>query len=475
LIDASELVVALDRPLPPTLPVGSGTAVFCIGRCFHRDADVKRIEIGVAGRRHPPAAFGMPRPDAGKGRALWSGFWATVPLEARADPGKIELSLEVSLEGGAELTAQLGIIEVVEREPPASYAATPEQGGPALVAICMATFEPDMTLFRAQVESLRSQTYRCWVCLISDDCSSAERFADIRAVVGNDPRFAVSRSPERLGFYRNFERALAMVPTDAELVALCDQDDRWHPDKIEVLRGALGNAQLVYSDQRLVDADGGLLRPTMWEGRSNNHTDLASMLIANTITGAATLFRRELTQVILPFPDTPGFQFHDHWLGVAALATGVVAYVERPLYDYVQHAGAVFGDVSQGGEATRRGTPRGAYFYGYLAREAQAQTLLARCGASLAPEKRRVLRRYIAAECSLAAFAWLAARPLRTIFGRTETLGSEGGLAVGILWRWLAGIRSRLARRLGIRPGDASFPPPETFNQRLLRRWRARI
>jgi hypothetical protein len=475
LSEAFEMVVALERPLPPTLPVRSGTAVFCIGRCFHREADLKAVEIAVDGRRCGPVAFGMPRPDAGPGRALWSGFWGTAPVEPQAAPGKIDLSLEVSLVGGAELTAPLGTIDVVEREPPTASAATPERGGSGLVAICMATFEPDMRLFRAQVESLRSQTDRCWICLISDDCSSAERFADISEVIGDDPRFAVSRSPERRGFYRNFERALAMVPANAELVALCDQDDRWHPDKLEVLRGALGSAQLVYSDQRLVDADGGLLRPTLWEGRRNNHTNLASMLIANTITGAATLFRRELTEVILPFPDTPGFQFHDHWLGVAALATGDVAYVDRPLYDYVQHAGAVFGDVSQGGAARRKGSPRGAYFYGYLAREVQAQALLARCGPSLAPEKRRVLRRYVAAESSPAAFAWLAARPLRMIFGRTETLGSEGGLAVGILWRWLTGVRSRFPRRLAARPGDAGFPPPESFNQRMLRRWRARI
>ena len=60
------------------------------------------------------------------------------------------------------------------------------------------------------------------------------------------------------------------------------------------------------------------------EGPQQQPHHLASMLIANTITGAAALFRRELLDVALPFPDTPGFQFHDHWLGVAALAAGDV-------------------------------------------------------------------------------------------------------------------------------------------------------
>ena len=121
-------------------------------------------------------------------------------------------------------------------------------------------------------------------------------------------------------------------------MALCDQDDRWYPEKLEVLRGALGGAQLVYSDQRLVDRSGRVLRETLWKGRRNNHTNLASLLVANTITGAATLFRRELAELALPFPEAPGWQFHDHWLGLVALASGEVAYVDRPLYDYVQHA-----------------------------------------------------------------------------------------------------------------------------------------
>jgi glycosyltransferase involved in cell wall biosynthesis len=471
LSEPSQLVVALDRPLPGSLPVGSGTAVFCIGRCFHPAATVEQLEILVDGERHTPAAFGMPRPDAGTGRALWSGFWGTVPIAPRARPGRIGLELAASLEGGAELRAPMGTIEVVERSPPRAGDAAPERSGPGWIAVCMATFEPDLALFRAQIESLRAQTDKRWICLISDDCSSPAHFVQIEKVVDGDARFAISRSEQRLGFYRNFERALAMIPAEAELVALCDQDDRWHPEKLQVLREALRDAQLVYSDQCLVDAQGRVLRETFWKGRRNNHTNLASMLVANTITGAATLFRRELTEILLPFPDTPGFQFHDHWLGVAALAAGEVAYVDRPLYDYVQHAGAVFGDVSQGRAPSRRGSWRAAYFYGYLSREVQAQTLLVRCVGRLTPAKRRVLRRFVAAASAPRAFAWLALRPVRALAGLTETLGSESELARGIVWRRCIGLRARLRRS----PGDAAFPTPDTYNQKRMRRWRARI
>jgi hypothetical protein len=470
----AELRIALERPLPTELPAGTGTALFVLGSCAHPRERLTGLDVLVDDIARPATAFAMPRPDLTDAR---SGFWATVPIAGRHAPATIELALAARLESGATARAPLGSITVVPPAPPPATRAQPAQAGGELIAICMATFEPDPALFAAQVTSLREQTDQRWICLVSDDASRPEHVEHIRTVLGDDSRFAFSRSDERLGLYRNFERAMGMVPAEAPLVALCDQDDRWHPDKLATLRAALDDAVLVFSDQRLVDADGRVLHDTLWRGRRVNATNLVSELVANTVTGAATLFRRELADLALPFPDSPGFQFHDHWLGVVAMAAGDVAYVERPLYDYVQHAGAVFGDVTRGegpGRLPRwRGARdvlarwRAAYFYGYLAREVQAQAALMRCGSRLTPARRRALVRFVAADRSTSSLIWLTVRSLRTLAGRTETLGSEIELARGILWR-------RLTVALG-RRGDASFPPPGSFNQRRLRRWRASL
>jgi hypothetical protein len=467
----ASLWAKLESPPPRPLPVGRASAVFCFGSCFHANERIELLELVVDGARHRPAAWRMPRLDQPVYR---SGFWGTVPLPARDRPGTIALEAAVRLAGGSELVAPLAEVEVVAPEGP-----PPHPG--RRIAVCMTTYEPELELFRTQVESLRAQTETDWICVISDDCSEPGRFEEIEATVAGDSRFAVSRSPERLGFYRNFERALRLVPSEAELVALCDQDDRWFPEKLEVLRAELGDAVLVYSDQRLVDADGRVLRDTLWKGRRNNHTNLASLLTANSLTGASALFRRELAELTIPFPDTPGLQFHDHWLALVALAAGRVAYVDRPLYDYVQHAGAVFGEVS-GDRPLKKRLPRlrglmqrwrSAYFYGYLGRQVQAQVLLARCAATLDPPKRRALERFVAAERSLPALAWLALRPLRGLVGLNETLGSELDFVRGLLWRRIVVLRARLpGRRV-----DARFPQagPESFEQRRLRRWRSRL
>src|SRR5207253_2463811 len=84
-----------------------------------------------------------------------------------------------------------------------------------LVAICMATYEPDPRLLERQIASIREQTHERWVCLVSDDGSGAERLAHLRELIEGDARFTLSVGEGRLGFYANFERALRMVPPRA--------------------------------------------------------------------------------------------------------------------------------------------------------------------------------------------------------------------------------------------------------------------
>ena len=400
-----------------------------------------------------------------------SGFWAIVPVQA-PQSGQIEVAVRARLADGTTAQAPMGRIPVQPEpslQPDEIAAATG-----ARVAVAMATFDPDPAMFRDQVESIRAQTVDDWICVISDDRTPPGAFERMRAVLDGDSRFVLTRSDGRLGFYRNFERALALVPSSIPYVALSDQDDRWYPDKLETLLGSLGDALLVYSDQRIVDSGGHVVAESYWtDERRNNHTNLASLLIANTVTGAASLFRRELLDVALPFPQPQGDQFHDHWLGLIALSTGGLSYVDRPLYDYVQHEGAALGHV-----ATNVGVGRGvfvarllrrhwtglfsgwraAYFLAYCRLRLLAEVLLMRCGDLMDRRARRTLRRFARSERSPVGFLWLAARGARRWFGRTETLRAERVLVQGILWRHLVKAaslgRTRPPRRV---PVDASL------------------
>ncbi len=213
-------------------------------------------------------------------------------------------------------------------------------------------------------------------------------------------------------------------PTPA-YVALADQDDVWHADKLEVLLAELGPAQLVYSDARVVARDGRVISDTWWGQRRNNHEDLLSLLVANAVTGAASLFRRELLDYALPFPPAQFAHFHDHWIGLVAATIGEIAYVPRPLYDYVQHGQASLGHAAANRMPSLRErlTQRRAlrerirmwrlhYFVDVCRLQQFATVLLLRCGERTTAAKRRTLERFLNAERSLAR-ARDARRPRR--------------------------------------------------------------
>src|SRR5262249_39039026 len=70
---------------------------------------------------------------------------------------------------------------------------------------------------------------------------------------------------------------------------------------------------------------------------------LRRLVVANTVTGAASMFRRSLLPFLLPFPPAGAPAYHDHWIAGVALALGEIRFVSQPLYDYVQHDGNVTG------------------------------------------------------------------------------------------------------------------------------------
>jgi len=481
------LEVQLDHPLPSRLAVGRATSLLLSGNC-RAPGRITELRVLVDDAAHPVMAQRMPDDGVVKAGSRW---WAIVSFEPRSRPGSARIELQAELPGGRQVAHELGTIALpadqLEPEPPRVNAPGPV--GQPFVAICMATFDPPSELFEQQIASIRDQSHRNWVCIVSDDASSERKIGEIEAVLGEDPRFLLNRSDIRVGAYANFERAMALAPRAADYVALADQDDRWHADKLETLLAALRpQSQLVYSDARLVRADGSVISDTYWERRRNNHTNLASLLIANTVTGAASLFRRELLDRALPLPPRVADAYHDHWLASVALTVGEIDYVDRPLYDYVQHEGSAIGHrktnrraaaplrARVGARLWKRGTRPGwqaIYRREYWRILLTARVLRARCADEASPRKRRVLERLIASD-SLRGAAWLSVRARRAWLGRNETMGLERELARAIVTRRLAAALARVPRRsafanrrIGEPPehaapaarGDAEHPP----------------
>jgi hypothetical protein len=498
---AEPLEVELDFGLPRELAVGAGATVFLYGACWHPQSGLRRLEVEVDGHASEVEQFGMPRRDVyvdsererlrtlhpeadwlppyrlfptaareptARTPSYRSGFWAFVDLDAVAEPTVVAISLRGALSDGRPAGAELGEITLLPRlerdpvDPPGGAA-----GDQPLVAICMATHNPDLAQFDAQVGSIRAQTHSRWVCVISDDDSREELQREMAALVGDDPRFVFRGGQRRVGFFRNFERALAAAPAEADHVALSDQDDRWYPDKLETLVDAIDGHQLAFGDVRVVDEGDTVLSDTFFDHRPNNTSEIDRLLLMNTVTGAASLFRAELLDRILPFPARIGPRaIHDQWIAAVALATGSVGFVDRPLHDYVQHRRSVLGHPTSYDNADRDGLferirapaygQRTIYFGDYCRLQVVARTLLARCGREMDRDKSRRVGRLLRLD-SAAGLGLLASRSL-VPKRRSASFGEERKLLRAVAWPHAVRAMSRTDK--GRRSFDASMPEP---------------
>lgn len=232
------------------------------------------------------------------------------------------------------------------------------------IFIIMAVFRPEPDYLEAQIRSIADQTHasRRLIAVIADT-SSDTLVSDIATAAGLP--FSLVPSDVTLDSVRAFEAGLSEtlrliaaegLDDDAVLIALCDQDDIWHPDRLEkgVAALAASGADLVHSDARLVGPDGKtvLQRSMFATERRKRNPGLRGLLYRNNITGMTTLMRPRLVRLALPFPPQSGVHFyHDLWLGLLASATGGVHVIDECLVDYRQHDSNVMGaiDRRQGG------------------------------------------------------------------------------------------------------------------------------
>jgi len=350
----------IETNLPDELYVGDGLAFYCSGWLFNDSLEVRKIEVRIGNYSCFIENINEVRNDVFNHLlangfvndrmkdAARSGFYGIIDLTFDFEGRAEKVRFVATFEDGQEYVICEKDIYFLKREEYFSYISIPFKSKPdkPLVAICMATYSPQKGHFKRQIVSLQDQLYENWICIISDDGSDEICVNEMKEVLSDDKRFYFFRNSTNLGYYNNFERILRYVPIEAELVALSDQDDYWYPHKLDRLVTEINRNKhfnLIYSDMRIVTNKREVIFDTYWQTRKNYYEDLLLVLVANTVTGAASIFRRELIHKALPFPQNLGNPFHDHVLACSALALGEIGYVDEPLYDYIQYGDNVIG------------------------------------------------------------------------------------------------------------------------------------
>ena len=93
------------------------------------------------------------------------------------------------------------------------------------------------------LDSIISQSYRDWECIIVDDGSTDETIKVINQFIGKDDRFKLFERPKNRPKGANACRNFGFEQAKGEYINWFDSDDIMHPDFLKLKRGILDNDQ----------------------------------------------------------------------------------------------------------------------------------------------------------------------------------------------------------------------------------------
>ena len=222
-----------------------------------------------------------------------------------------------------------------------------------MLSIALATYNGEQFI-RDQLESIRVQSRLPDELVVTDDCSTDLTLSILEEFAAEAPfPVRIERNEQTLGSTRNFEKAIGLCR--GEIIALCDQDDVWLPQKLERLDQRFesdSEAALVFTDALLVDERLTPLGLRLWQSvgfspamqrRFVGGDQLRLLLSRSFVTGATLAFRRSYRDLASPFPlDVPN-HIHDRWLVAVLAAVAKIGFIAEPLILYRQHSAQQLG------------------------------------------------------------------------------------------------------------------------------------
>ena len=137
-----------------------------------------------------------------------------------------------------------------------------EQNNPKVI-ICMSTYNGEKYV-KEQIESLLNQTYKNLEIYVRDDGSKDNTINILEEYEKNNKIHFIKGN--NVGVVKSFYECLKEAYDNAEYFAYCDQDDKWHEDKIERSISKLKKENLkytIYDENGYMNYDNSLLPDNM--------------------------------------------------------------------------------------------------------------------------------------------------------------------------------------------------------------------
>ena len=236
------------------------------------------------------------------------------------------------------------------------------------VDILLATYKPNITYLKEQIESILNQTHKNIKLYISDDYSNEQEVIEtLETYAKKDDRIELYVQEKNLGYIKNFE--FLLTKSTAKYVAFCDQDDIWYPNKIEKSLNTLieKNVDLIYCNSKHINENDEIINLNYFKHKNmplvkgkNNILTISRYLGL----GCSQIFTSEVRQKMLPYKES--VMAHD-WLASFIASEGKgVDYIEEPLFSYRLHTSNVFGGRSLNQNISRWKQEHGKSYQSYL-------------------------------------------------------------------------------------------------------------
>ena len=205
------------------------------------------------------------------------------------------------------------------------------------------------------LDSLLNQRLAPNEVVVSDDSSSDSTLSILEDFRSRAPfSVRILANQQRRGVIRNFETALSAC--NGDYIALCDQDDVWNPDKLEILVALVRRMEteaghgpyFVHTDVDLVDSRLNKMGVSFLEHQGLKPAGIQqyrTLVVQNYIPGCSCLFTRDLLEYALPIPAAA--VMHDWWLALLASIAGEIRYDPSRTVLYRQHGENVLGSESR--------------------------------------------------------------------------------------------------------------------------------
>ncbi|MES2103774.1 MAG: glycosyltransferase family 2 protein [Pseudomonadota bacterium] len=180
--------------------------------------------------------------------------------------------------------------------------------------------------------------------IVSDNYSTDRTAAIVMEISQRHANVQLTFNSKR-GIIHNFNHALRH--STADYIMLCDQDDIWLRNKIQLSMQKLLELEaqdgrdypaLVFTDLAITDSRLNTVQPSFFDYmkiKPEGSRLPANIFLSNVAPGCTMIFNRRLLEMAMPVPEQAAM--HDWWLLLVAATFGKVGHVGQATIFYRQH------------------------------------------------------------------------------------------------------------------------------------------